>query len=544
MDTDSSVATSFLFAKGLEAPDGFFQGYCFSGADYIFGAQGAETYRASTGKRIGYGLDGCYVTTENLEGAVRFGNDYAGYKVLYYYHDGDIWVVSNSYALIVDHLRGISVDTVPNYAHLSGIIGLGSAHHQLSSFETPTRGVRVLPRGCNLIISDDKAIVERWPEGFTRSYAEGLEAHLETWLRRFETLMLDTSSGFTIDVTGGVDSRTNFALAAKAGERLGRRGEQPRLNCGSSPSNVRDLEVATKLTAEFSLELNDARRFAGHALTAAESFSTFRNLNAGVYYPIYLPTEGPFPGKISIGGGGGEIHRRFYENHKKSSSVSDFLKTYSNSLTHPWMGLEYSRDVNSAMKTASWGNSNRLRAHYREFRHRFHVGRSPRYGVTFTPLDSVSADVAQSQAGADRLDEGQFNYDVMGSLYSSLLDMPFDQEGKAPAASVRSRLVRVPVASEARPGRVWAPDIEPRKVRRSATQRWSVVSSAVESSADNPMVREFWGESVVAAARDLLVKLVAGESVGNAVNLKPISAVVAADLAFGGTGGLPAVAGV
>lgn len=541
MDGTESHATTFILSSEMDIPEYFFQGYCFDGADYVFGMEGADQYRDATNSRLRGGLDGCYVVVERVGGAVRIENDHAGYKIIYYYHDGDRWVVSNSYARILDYLRTLGVATIPNYVHLSAIGGRGSGNSQLFSFETPTRGIRVLPRACTLHVTGHKVSIEQWPERERLGYSEGLRKHLELWLQRVETLMIDPRTDFTTDVTGGVDSRTNFALVARAGERLGTQGTQPRLNCGWSSANTRDLVVAEELTAQFGLELNDDRRFPSYVLSAQESYNTFRDLNGGVYYPIYQPVEAPMPGKISIGGGGGEIHRRFYENHQKSRSIDRFLNSYASRLTHPWMSAEFVYAARQSLAEAFPGNPDPLRIHYREFRHRYHVGRSPRYGVSFTPLDSVSADIAQSQAGPERLDEGQFNYDIMASLKPELLDIPFDSDSKAPTESVRVRLSAVLTASEANPGTVWAPVAEKRVMKRSAVERASVLSCAVEACVENPHVSSFWGDSVVGEARELVARLVAGESVGNAVNLKKVSAVIAADLAFGGDAGLSAV---
>lgn len=551
MDQADTLDTTFLVDnKGL-LPDRFFQGYCFVGSDYVYGAQGAELYEYETGSKIRAGCDGCYVIAEKVSGGMRFGNDFAGYKILYYYHDGVTWIVSNSYARIVARLRDFGLPALPNYAQLSAISGPGSGHSQLFSFETPTRGIRMLPRASTLVMNDAKAVIESWPNAANLSYSEGLSAHLELWLQRFETLMLDPRTNYTIDVTGGVDSRTNLAFVIRARERLGGYGglgaprlEQPRLNCGSNASNLIDLEVATELTNHFGLELNDMRRFARQNLSQGESFRTFVDLNAGVYYPIYMPVSAPMPANISIGGGGGEIHRRFYENHQRSKDVERFFRSYSGSLRHPWMSQEFEYHGRVAINEIRSEFHDPLRAHYREFRHRHHVGRAPRYGVTFTPLDSVSADVAQSRAGDARLDEGQFNYDIMSSLKPELLDMRFDSASKAPTSAIRDRLCSVAVSSTAEPGKVWIPDVEIRRVRASSVSRGEALSAAVEACAENHLVVSFLGESTLQDARELTESMSTGRSVGNAVNLKPVSSVIAADIAFGGDGGVSAVDGL
>lgn len=531
MTDDRTHATTFLVSSTDPPVDGFFQGYCFSGTDYIYGHEGARIFRESTGRRITGGLDGCYISIRKYGNVYRFDTDYSGYKVLYYYHDGEMWAVSNSLAQTVEFLLHAGLPITPNYAHLAAIHGHGSGNSQLFSFETIIRGIRVLPRATTLVMTRNGVDVERWPAVEQRQYEAGLSQHLHTWVGRYETLALDSRTNLTVDVTGGVDSRTNFALALTAMRRLGGDGVQPRLSCGSTETNTEDLRVAKRLSTAFGLQLNDERRFRGYPLTPEESYKTLRDLSVGVYYPLYVPSEGPSPDKIAISGGGGEIHRRFYENHQRSKDPDKFFAAYARRTRYPWLGNELARDGRAAVEFAARPGNDLLRIHYREFRHRYHVGRLPRYAVAFTPLDSVTADLAQSQAGPERLDEGQFNYDVLASLVPELLDMPFDDPKKVPSASVRARLTKVDVPSEANPGRVWAPVPQERRVDRSASSRANQLHAALECAAENPFVLSFWGAEVIKSARELMARLVDGSGIGNAVNGQPISAVLAADLA-------------
>lgn len=527
---NSAHARTFLVTNSNPPEDGFFQGYCFYGTDYIFGQEGVEQFETTTDSTVTGGLDGCYALARRDGDSFIFTNDYAGYKLLYYYHDGTTWAVGNSLAQIVDFLRAEGIRITPNYSQLSAALAEGSASSQLFSFETTVQNVRLVPRATNLVVTPENAILDRWPAVEKIDYGEGLARHLDLWSGRMETLILDEQVGVTTDITGGVDSRTNFGLLALAKKRLGGAGTYPRLNCGSTPTNREDLDVALQLGERFGLEINDERRFPRYNLTPEECYQTFRDLNAGASYTLYMPVEGPHPFKISIGGGGGEIHRKFYEGHTKTKDVERFLSSYGSRLKYPWLSEEYTRDGQDALDFATRPGMDPLRVHYREFRHRYHVGRAPRYGVSFTPLDSVTADLTQSQAGQDRLDDGQFNYDVIASLSPELLEMPFDKPSKAPSPAIRSRLTRVEVSQEARPGRVWAPAPEERKVTRSAVKRNEQLRDAVQVAVQDSFVTDFWGQDVVDAAQDLLDRLISGKGIGNAVNGKPISALLSAGL--------------
>lgn len=524
-------ATTFISTNVNTPADRYFQGYCFHDTDYIFGEEGLKKFETITGRQISGGLDGCYVFVRRIDDSFVFTNDYAGYKILYYYHDGRNWAVSNSLSKIVDFLREIGVRVTPNYSQISSIMTAGSSSSQLSSFESSVRDVRMVPRGFDLIVSVDKITLKKWDPIDKIEYKTGLSNHLDLWAGRFETLVLDNRMGLTTDITGGVDSRTNFGLLALAKSRLDGEGSLPRLNCGSTPTNTEDLDVALKLGEHFGLEINDNRRFARYNLTPEESYQTFRDLNVGTSFTLYMPVEGPHPYKVSIGGGGGEIHRKFYEGHINSKDENLLFSDYASRLKDKWLSSEYIRNCQDAIKVATPPGADPLRAYYREFRHRFHVGRAPRYGVALTPLDSVTADLTQSQAGYDRLNDGQFNYDVLGSLNKDLLEMPFDKPSKSPSTSVRSRLTIATISQTPRPGKVWSAEPEQRTVARSAVKRNERLKKGFESAISDPFVTDFWNKETFSAAEGLLEKLISGKGIGNAVNGKPISAILAAHLA-------------
>lgn len=526
--------TTFQFNLFEPPPNSFFQGYCFVGSDLIFGEGGARRYENSTGKRISSGLDGCYVTISTRERAYVFQTDFAGYKALYYYHDGRTWVVSNSFAKIVDFLRSQRIPVTPNYAHLAAIAGTGMAAGQLFTFSTIVRDIQVVPPAHDLVVMPHSIYLERRPKmsGATMAYQDALSSHMNLWVSRFETLMVNKIANFTTDLTGGVDSRANFALVIAAQQRLGGGGDQPRLNCGSTPQNRSDIEVAHELTTHYGLELNDARRFDTYKLTALESFATFRDLSLGVYYPLYMPTKGPTLSDISISGGGGGIHRRIYANHQKSNDVNTFINSYAKRSGRPEYQLEFERDAKNMLALILEPGDDPLRALLRDGRVRYHTGRSARFQITFSPLHSSSAYAAQTVAGNDRTEEGQFNYDMMNSVDPELVEMPYDNPKKAPTDSIRARLTAAVINTEPKPGRVWSAGLsQHRRVSSSNSARIEELRKAFEIAMENPFVTAVWDHSLLNKATDLMTTMSTGGSIGNAANGKPIHAVLAANLA-------------
>ncbi len=527
----SSHDTTFIVTSDGRPVERFFQGYFFHEADFVFGEEGLTRFEAATGIAVSGGLDGCYVIAHREGDSLVFSTDHAGYKMLYYYHDGSTWAVSNSLAQIVDFLRASRIAITPNYSQLANIMAPGTASSQLFSHETTVRNIRLAPRSTNLVVRPDRVAFEPWAEVPAEEYRVGLGNHLDTWVRRFETFALTPGIGVSVDITGGLDSRTNFGLITLAKKRLGGQGAYPRLNCGFTPTKTDDLDVAVQLTDHYGLALNDERKFPGYPLSSQECYQRFRDLNVGVSYTLYQVVEGPTPNQISFGGAGGETQRKFYENHIRSKDISLLFKSYGSRLKYRWLSEEFVRDAWASLDAIEGPGSDPLRRYYREFRNRYHSGRAPRYSVQFTPLDSVTADIAQSQAGQDRLDDGQFLYDIFASADENLIDMPFDSPSKAPSAQVRANLTRAEIPSDARPGRVWAAETEPRQAFQTSAERNRLLQAAVNRAAQDPFVARFWGEELVEIANGLLEDLLAGRSLGNAINGKPISALLAAHLA-------------
>src|SRR5699024_11343686 len=247
MQIQDSSSLSFLYSNKRPPEDGFFQGYFFSGNDYIYGQTGAGHFSEATGHAIKGFMDGCYVLVRRHQDVYEFVTDFSGYKALYYYHDGSTWAVSNSFSRLVDYLRLEIVHVEPNYAHLGSVCSTNSTNNQLFSFETLARGVRVSPRGMSRVMTPNKPILLAKEQERSNNYLAGLTTHLERWVSRFETLMHNADFQFSIDLTGGLDSRTNLALAVVARNRLSSDAVLPRFTCAGSLDTSVDYKLASEI---------------------------------------------------------------------------------------------------------------------------------------------------------------------------------------------------------------------------------------------------------------------------------------------------------
>jgi len=530
MQTTGPFESSFLASNASPPEDGFFQGYCFVGTDLVFGTEGAQLFQAATGNTVPAGQDGCYVTVKRDGNSYIFDVDYSGFTVLYYYHDGTTWIVSNSFSRVVDFLRENGLRVRPNYAHIAAANGRRMALGQLFSLETMAHGVQVAPRTHSLIVSPNGIdFVRRFtPSENSGRYDESLSEYLETWISRFETLMESPKADFTVDLTGGVDSRTNFAILRAAMKRLGTDTTPPRLRCASGPGNREDFDVAKRIARHYGLELNDRREMQRIHLNAKESFQVYRDQSLGVYFPFYRPTQAPTPRNITIGGGGGGIHRNTYEQIMKSPDPDVFFKQNARHLKRPEFEEQFICDGQRFLSTTCLPDEDPLRVLLREGRVRYHSGRTPRSEVAFTPLHSISADRVQELAGAERSRSGQLNYDIMHSVDPALMEMPYDDISKAPTQAIRNSLVSATLRSEPGPGRVWAPDLGP--TPPTTEYENSAFKNALDAALANPFVRKFWGTGLTREAKELMEVIENGGSIGNAANGIPIAAILSTDL--------------
>lgn len=182
--------------------------------NYIFGEEGFKQYT----KDYGIDIDGCYVFAKKINDSFHISSDYYGYKKIFYYWSSDFWVVSNSLYLIANHLKDSGVVIKPQYSQIAyiGKKREGFFLDQLYSLNTAIQGVKLLPVGKRLIISDtDIQICDLNEERGFESYEEGLSYFLGVWIARIAGLL---AHGIYVksDLTGGLDSRAVFAIVKKS----------------------------------------------------------------------------------------------------------------------------------------------------------------------------------------------------------------------------------------------------------------------------------------------------------------------------------------
>lgn len=529
MSIKSSENQSFLFAKDIKNFDNFFQGYCFVGADYIFGDEGRQKYFDGKGIKINGGEDGCYVIAEKINKSYLFSTDFSGNKKIFYYWTPDIWVVSNSIVLIVEHLKKNNISLLANYSQLAAIgVHKGSFHNQLYSVNTFVKGIKLLPVNSRLEISDNGYFIENIKRiRYFHSYAEGLSVFISTWIARLVGL-LNNKINIESDLTGGADSRTVFALLKKAAELSIDKQNVPKLRSGSTPTNTIDLEIATIISEIYDFPINKKESINSNSFSGKTSFLSWKTLCLGIYHPIYFPTSGPQHNIIAFGGAGAENHRPFY----KYNDIKSFVIANASKISPKWLSYnvhaEIQAELNRMVNTGT--KIDPMILHYREYRNRMHSGRTPQYKVCFNPLGSQILEDVSEIAGKNRMQLSQINYDLMATLLPSILEIPFDNEAKAFSNIRKANLTRLKEWHQIDPGNVYLDSNFEKHKREKTPTALELLNEEFHTAKNNQFVKDFFGTDFISQAEFSMKNAVEDRRFPHAINGQGVAAIIAGSL--------------
>lgn len=445
----------FLFSSVTGVPDRWFSGYCFAGRDFIADAQGARHYRETTGLEIPVGEDGCYVTISQHGHNTVIGADFKGYKHLYYYSEGRVWAFSNSLMALVRHLRKEGVPLTVDYAQLRAWGHPKPFTAQPASFETAVSEIRILPSFCYLEIREGRlgpVTLERPEPG---QYHEALKHYLEVWLSRISGLVHHGGLSLIADLTGGRDSRALLGFCLAARERLGTTYAMKNLHlrADKKPRLAKDLEVAQALARHYDLRLNQ-KTPKPPSLDVRHAYQDWKALCLGIYTPVYFPYTPNSSRHIYFGGGGGESHRPFYP----LIEPKEYLRSKQKGFAEKALVARWQQDVLETLDTLQQRNPadiHPLILHYREFRDRFHVGRTLQYYTMCAPLGSHWLMTCSDVCTRDHLESNQILFDIMENLVPGLSEHPYDEIYKAPSPDNVARFTRITIDKNLPIGRVY-----------------------------------------------------------------------------------------
>ncbi|WP_114558764.1 hypothetical protein [Desertihabitans aurantiacus] len=519
---------TFLFSSFQPPPRRFFQGFAFVDEHYIAGQEGALAFEAQIGAPMRPGEDGCYVVATETESGYRIGVDHVGLQKMFYYDNGDVWCVSNSVAMIAEHLTAHGVRVSANLPQLTSHKMPHTFAMQLSSTRTAFNEIRLAPLHCAVEIVDGHLRLVRIPRlPAAPDYTEGLRRFVSTWARRVQTMLSSERVWFDVDLSGGVDSRTVFAFVRAAQNQNPSDDIMRRINLRSSRSEhlAEDLAAASTVAEAFEMPINGPQpdRPKPPALTGWERYEAWRRIHLGVYMPVYFPVHAPNPWHIHFHGGGGETHRRFYA----ADDPATMLARQKDYHRPKYLFEAWKQEVLGCVAELQphEPHLNPMVLHYREFRNRFHVGLNSQYRVVCSPLNSRLLEVVTRSNS--NIDSKQILYDVMESLVPGLNRMPYDVASKSPSVDELTAMTVVDGALDGPgKGRVFASEETSAVARHSTAKPISLMAEAFEA-ADRPLVVEFMGEARMSTARGVMQDAVSRGRFTRAADANDISLALA-----------------
>jgi hypothetical protein len=489
-------------------------GYGFAGRDFVIGDEGRHAWEKAQGRGFAGGNDGTYAVVSQSGRHIRIETDHAGHLPIFYYQDGRVAAASNSIIRLVEHFRRVGVDMRPNSAE---VVARGTDFfplHQLATYETAVAGVSLLPKGCSLRIEGGHCIVERLPRRTPTDYHDDLKTCITTWTDRIATLLESDTLQLSVDLSGGLDSRTVFSLFHNV-MRDAPPGWMERISVYShgflSPS---DPQIAEEVLRVSEAELRNGhrwRRFFSSVPNTGTSTDPIRDplrkwwaSCGGIYSPNYMVSMPPDPGMVFFGGGGGEGYRNFYSNYftspdhlaamcQRRAALPDQTEWLREGIMSAFRALESTDD----------GKIHPMNLYYREFRGRLHGGLRSRSRCSFMPIASDLLAVAAESLAPETMNEGQIFHDIIHNCAAPLIDVRFDQDKKAPTPSIRDRLASCgtqsikPVA-----GTVFGTPVRGTP-GESKINGFRQLAEAVEAAAQRPYVREIWDQSAIQQAIDM-----------------------------------------
>lgn len=519
----------FLFSSKVKNPEYFFQGYCFVGADYIFGINGANHFQQEKDAQIEGGEDGCYVIAKKENSQYVFSTDFSGNKKLFYYWTTDLWVVSNSIFLIAEHLKENNVVITVDYSQLAAIgIHKGDIFNQLYSVNTFIQGVKLLPTNSILTMSSSGYSIEKnLKKEVFGSYQEGLSVFIGTWVARLAGL-LNCGIEVQSDLTGGADSRTVFTILREAAELCVDKENSPLFRSGLASNNTKDLEIAKKIGEVYGFNINEQSSSVLNGFSGKESYQSWKNLCLGVYHPIYFPSCAPQPYKVRLGGAGAENHRPFY----KDIDSQTWINNNASKISPSWLSYNVSTEITAELeRMINMGtNIDPMILHYREYRNRMHSGRTPQYIVLFNPLGSKILESVSEIAGSDRLKLGQINYDIMSTLLPDIMDIPFDNNLKNLNEKRKEKLLTLNEWFDVKPGKIYIDFHESSTIKKKTNSALELLNEDYQKAKENKFVRDFFGADFIIEADNLISETVSNRRFSHAIEGQRIAAIIAGSL--------------
>lgn len=416
--------------------ESYFDGYAFSGNDFIAGDEGYRNF-IKCGKDFESNSDGNYLRINKLKDCIIIDRDFHGSYPIFYSKIGVRWWVSNSFVKLVSVLKRENVSLTCNCAQLQSWNSDLALTLQACSFETFFKEIKILPSHNFILIQNGNLEIRSNIKIETGDYSQSLFLLLTTWRARLNALVNCSDIALRLDLTGGVDSRAVFSFFTQ--DRLLQKGlSKNKIMVFSDRRFKKDYEVATNIANLCNISLNTPldKIYSPKTQSVREQLSNWVNFNIARYSSFVIPPENYSNKKIYFRGEGGEELRYFYGYHNNPpiENFSKYLELYKQYFSTADNFENWKRTINQSLKQLKeyWTSSiPESILHYREFRSTYHAIKAPRTQQKVPILASKYAWNLVCQVGNSELTNNQIIFDIINSNYYKLLHIPFDTPEKA-----------------------------------------------------------------------------------------------------------------
>lgn len=411
---------SVIASSDSKLPEAEFSGYAMIGADIVLGPEGQQAYGT-----VPAGADGAYTSVERTTTTAVVGTDHAGFARLFLYRSGDRWALGTSLLELAEYARSAGWPLTADHDQVISFLLINPVGNQLTSDRTAFHEIRLVPAGARVEITGGRrrraSVVPPAPLPAWSSYGGLLREGLWEIASRARTLL---HSGLPLVATanGGRDFRVVLAALLAGNDTDKSLGELVRLR--ADDKNAEHWGTVSQLATDYSLELNRRGTVSRAHLEPRAGYALWRRNDLGVYGPIYpYRTDAP---EVLLSGSGGEPHRRVY----KSPSMAAVLEQARTEDVPSTTLTTLTAAMNSALGAVSRGQDERM-VHFREFRERFHGGRTALRQPVFAPLAVGSLRRASALRDPSGELGTQISVDIIRNLAPELLEVPL-QPGSKP----------------------------------------------------------------------------------------------------------------
>ena len=263
---------------------------------------------------------GAYVYIERTPEQIIITQDFVGSYGIYLYKDNDYFALSNSFLLLVEHVKTAhKISFNHDYANFFLITELCSVAYS----ETMINEIEVLDRSAivKIDITQKKLNIDYidYEENTVElNSKEGLML-LDDWYNKWISIirsLVSQNSNIQIDLSGGIDSRLTFILMLGAGVDLNKiyiNSIKDELH-----THKEDFEIASQISNYYHFPLNNTDNLTQHSINYALqdilNISFYTKLS--FHKQMNLKTNFIIPERHYFGGSGGECIRSYWNMSK------------------------------------------------------------------------------------------------------------------------------------------------------------------------------------------------------------------------------------